>query len=240
VGKKQDKHDAGPFDALRTLRDELAKKAAGAAKGPRKPAARTAPAKDGPREPDDEALLLHRMYAGVTPLGGTRARVPKQEVDRPAAGSAARAAQRAADAAAAEADAVRERLRALVEGRERFEVADDGRRVEGRRIDLPMDAVRRLRRGSLPVDGRLDLHGMGVREARAQLELFLRTMRSRGERCVLVIHGKGEHSPDGMGILRGEIAAWLSQGASSEHVAAFATASEHDGGEGAVYVLLRR
>jgi DNA-nicking Smr family endonuclease len=57
---------------------------------------------------------------------------------------------------------------------------------------------------------------------------------------VLVVHGKGQHSPRGMGVLRGEIAAWLSQGASSEHVAAFATSSVADGGEGAVYVLLRR
>ena len=65
-------------------------------------------------------------------------------------------------------------------------------------------------------------------------------MRARGERCVLVIHGKGEHSPDGIGVLRGEISAWLSQGAASEHVAAFATAARRDGGEGAVYVLLRR
>jgi DNA-nicking Smr family endonuclease len=239
VGKKQDKPGPGPFDALRTLRDELARNAQGAAAAPRKPApARTPVVTDPPRESDEEALLLHRMYAGVTPLGGTRARVPKQVLDKSV--SAARTAKRAADAAEADAAAVHARLRALVEGRERFEVADDGKRVEGRRIDLPMDVVRRLRRGSLPVDARLDLHGMSVREARAQLELFLRTMRSRGERCVLVIHGKGEHSPDGMGILRGEIAAWLSQGASSEHVAAFATASEHDGGEGAVYVLLRR
>jgi DNA-nicking Smr family endonuclease len=65
-------------------------------------------------------------------------------------------------------------------------------------------------------------------------------MRARGERCVLVIHGKGEHSAGGVPVLRGEIAAWLSQGTSSEHVAAFTTASEADGGEGAVYVLLRR
>jgi DNA-nicking Smr family endonuclease len=100
--------------------------------------------------------------------------------------------------------------------------------------------LRRLRRGLLPIDARLDLHGMGAREARMQLELFLRTMRARGERCVLVIHGKGEHSAGGMAILRGEIAAWLSQGSSSEHVAAFATAREDDGGEGAVYVLIRR
>jgi DNA-nicking Smr family endonuclease len=103
-----------------------------------------------------------------------------------------------------------------------------------------MVALRRLRRGLLPIDGRLDMHGMMLQEARAQLELFLRTMRARGERCVLVIHGKGEHSPNGSGVLRGEISAWLSQGSSSEHVAAFASAQTQDGGEGAVYVLLRR
>jgi DNA-nicking Smr family endonuclease len=135
---------------------------------------------------------------------------------------------------------VQEHLRTLVEGRSRFEVADDGQRVEGRRVDVPIDVLRTLRRGRFPVDARLDLHGMSVQEARAQLELFLRTMRARGERCVLVIHGKGEHSPLGIGLLRGEIAAWLSQGASSAHVAAFATAQNDDGGEGAVYVLIRR
>jgi DNA-nicking Smr family endonuclease len=65
-------------------------------------------------------------------------------------------------------------------------------------------------------------------------------MCARGERCVLVIHGKGEHSPGRQAVLRGEIAAWLSQGTSSQHVAAFATSGASDGGEGAVYVLLRR
>ena len=62
-------------------------------------------------------------------------------------------------------------------------------------------------------------------------------MRTRGERCVLVIHGKGHHSA-GSGVLRGEISAWLSQGRAREHVAAFATAHDEDGGEGAVYVAL--
>jgi DNA-nicking Smr family endonuclease len=68
----------------------------------------------------------------------------------------------------------------------------------------------------------------------------LKKVRSRGEHCVIVIHGKGVHSPQGAGVLRGEIGAWLSQGKASEHVAAFATATAKDGGEGAVYVLLRR
>jgi DNA-nicking Smr family endonuclease len=91
------------------------------------------------------------------------------------------------------------------------------------------------------VDARLDLHGLGAEAARVKVLDFLAQMRTRGERCVLVIHGKGEHSPAGSpGVLRGEIAAWLSQGRAREHVAAFATAHADDGGEGAVYVALRR
>jgi DNA-nicking Smr family endonuclease len=252
---KSKKDKGGPFEGLRELKEQLAKKdeakrdeaqkarGAGAGGGARRSAASPPAPAPAPRvktgEPDDEALLLHRLYAGVEPLDRSRGgRLPKQPVERKG-GSMADAA-RARQAAQAEADEVHERLWALAHGPGRFEVADDGHHVEGRREDVPMDVVRRLRRGLQPVDGRLDLHGMGAAEARAQLELFLRTMRARGERCVLVIHGKGEHSPRGVGVLRGEISAWLSQGGSSEHVAAFATASDSDGGEGATYVLLRR
>jgi DNA-nicking Smr family endonuclease len=226
----------GPFDALQALKDELKKKELEAPS--RKPAP-PPPPRTTPAAPEDDAVLLNRLFAGVQPLDRSRGgRVPKQKVERTT--SVDEQVKRVRDVAQAEADAVHEHLRSLVEGRARFEVADDGQRVEGRRVDLPPDALRRLRRGLEPVDGRLDLHGMGVPEARAQLELFLRTMRARGERCVLVIHGKGEHSPRGVAVLRGEISAWLSQGPSSEHVAAFATSSLADGGEGAVYVLLRR
>ncbi|HEY8088657.1 MAG TPA: Smr/MutS family protein [Polyangiaceae bacterium] len=231
------KKPSGPFQALQSLKNELQKRDEERAKATgKKPAPPPAPPR--PAEPEDEALLLHRLFAGVEPLarkGGSR--VPRQKVER--SGTVERV-QTAREVAETESDAVHERLRALVEDRVRFEVSDDGHRAEGRRIDVPPDMLRKLRRGNLPVDARIDLHGMGAREARVQLELFLRTMRSRGERCVLVIHGKGSHSPQGLGVLRGEIAAWLSQGASSVHVAAFATAGESDGGEGAVYVLLRR
>jgi len=110
--------------------------------------------------------------------------------------------------------------------------------VEGRRVDAAPDLVRSLRRGSLPIDGRVDLHGLTAPQAQEKLVEFLRTMRSRNERCVLVIHGKGERT--GGGVLRGEIAAWLSQGKAREHVAAFTTARDDDGGEGALYVALRR
>jgi len=226
----------GPFEALRGLKDELKKKEQ---EGPPRKAPPAPPPRASTAEPEDDALLLNRLFAGVQPLDRSRGgRVPKQKVER--ASSVDEQAERLRTAAQAEAEAVHDHLRSLVEGRARFEVADDGQRVEGRRVDLPAESLRRLRRGLFPVDARLDLHGMGVPEARGQVELFLRTMRARGERCVLVIHGKGEHSPRGVAVLRGEIAAWLSQGASSEHVAAFATSSVADGGEGAVYVLLRQ
>jgi DNA-nicking Smr family endonuclease len=239
TSKKKKAKPAGPFDSLRSLKEELkAREPAGPGKKPAtRPVAASTPAvvKEGP---EDEALLFHRLFAGVQPLDRTRGRLPLQDAER--SPRAERLARNAGDVARRDADAVHEHLRTLVEGRTRFEVEDDGTRVEGRRIDLPLDALRRLRRGALPIDARLDLHGMSVQQARAQLELFLRTMRSRGERCVLVIHGKGEHSPHGAGALRGEISAWLSQSAASEHVAGFATARGDDGGEGAVYVLLRR
>jgi DNA-nicking Smr family endonuclease len=238
VASSKKRKAGGPFDALRTLKEELATKGgAHEPPAPQKPV--RAPAKrSSPDPPEDEALLFHRLFAGVQPIDRSRGRLPRVEVDR--SDAAERAAKRGREAEQADVDAVRDRLRALVEGGARFEVADDGERVEGRRVDLPLDALRRLRRGLLPIDARLDLHGMAAKEARGQLDLFLRTMRARGERCVLVIHGKGAHSPQGIGVLRGEIAAWLAEGSSSQHVAAFATARGEDGGKGAVYVLLRR
>jgi DNA-nicking Smr family endonuclease len=234
---RKKKKPEGPFASLQGLKDDLEKREKDAPSA--RPAARVESAPPGPQTPEEDAMTMHRLFAGVEPLDRSRgSRIPKQDVERSA--STEYLLKQGQDARAREAEAVHDHLRALVEGTSRFEVEDDGVRVEGRRIDLPVDALRRLRRGSLPIDARLDMHGMGVQEARAQLEVFLRTTRMRGERCVLVIHGKGEHSPRGAAVLRGEIAAWLSQSTASEHVAAFATARSGDGGEGAVYVLLRR
>jgi DNA-nicking Smr family endonuclease len=235
VAARKKRKREGPFEVLRALKDELRAKEERPA--PKKPA--PAPSKPVPPEThEDDTLLFHRLVAGTRPLDRTRGRLPNVPLEP--SESLERAARRGHQGDDADAQAVQDRLRDLVDGGARFEVTDDGRRVEARRLDVPFDALRRLRRGLLPIDARLDLHGMRVDEARGKLEQFLRTMRSRAERCVLVIHGKGEHSPQGIGVLRGEIAAWLSQGQSSQHVAAFVTACERDGGEGALYVLLRR
>jgi len=260
--KRGAKHD-GPFAGLGELRKKLEQEEAARVAAKSKPAAaarsRPAPA-NAPTGPsatfapsttfagEDEALAFHRLMGGVTPLDRTRSRIPKSlaSIEPGAARAQSVAGERATTRAN---DEVHEHLRALVEGGSRFEVSDDGRRVEGRRADVPAEWLRKIRRGLLPIDGRLDLHGLRAEDARAALDDFLRDKRAQGERCVLVIHGKGAHTSGGpearetrtsSGILRGEIAAWLSQGRSSANVAAFATARDDDGGEGAVYVLLRR
>jgi DNA-nicking Smr family endonuclease len=235
--KKKSQPSKGGFEALRELRDTLKRQT------PATPAVKQekTPRLVNPRarkRADDDARLLHRAYTGVQPLDRSKGPRPRNPLE-PASVTEAAAAKDARRSGGEDA-AIHERLRVLALGQTPFEVSDEGDRVEGRRTDVPLDLLRRLRRGQFPVDARLDLHGMVAQEARTRVELFLRTMRSRRERMVLVIHGKGEHSPMGLGVLRGEISAWLSQGPSSENVAAFATARENDGGLGAVYVLLRR
>lgn len=245
TGKKAEDPAFRPFGALKSLRDELkAKEAQPADPGASKPARPSRPPRAAGghgAEPnaEDEALALYRMMNGVTPLAGkSKTRLPRSQATVAPSDLAARRVQAEAPVRAQE-EAVHAHLRALVEGG-RFEVQDDGRHVEGRRHGVTPEVLRKLRRGQLPIDGRLDLHGETAASAPKVLEQFLRAQRARGERCVLVVHGKGEHSPGQVGILRGEMAAWLSQGPASAHVAAFATAGKDDGGEGAMYVLLTR
>lgn len=233
------------LDAEKKAEEE--KQKAAAAKGKPLPAPSPARPASAPRRPEpartaasdlDDELSFHRMMQGVKPLdAGGKARIPVTTEVRPGAQRLKAAEVKAK--AAAEAEQAIAHLHAIVDDVARFEVSDDGKRVEGRRADAPADLVRSLRRGMLPIDGRLDLHGMSAAEAQERLVEFVRTMRARNERCVLVIHGKGERTPGG-GVMRGEIAAWLSQGRARDHVLAFATARDDDGGEGAVYVALRR
>ncbi len=170
-----------PFGALKTMRDELqtadAKKAPKTAKAPRLPAEPAATSTAGANA-EDEALTLYRMMSGVTPLGGKAAtRLPRSQVEVSPSNLDARRAEAEAPMQAEE-EAVRAHLRALVEGGG-FEVQDDGRRVEGRRHGVTPDTVRKLRRGYLPIDARLDLHGETAVTAPQVLEQFLRAQRTR-------------------------------------------------------------
>jgi DNA-nicking Smr family endonuclease len=133
-----------------------------------------------------------------------------------------------------------EELRALVRGEAPFDLADSDEFIEGSVQGLDPRVVRRLRKGEFAVQGHVDLHGLTREEAKRLLDSFLSQSRQAGKRCVLVVHGRGLHSKDEVPVLKNAVKRWMATARFSEHVLAFATARSHDGGLGAVYVLLRR
>lgn len=104
-------------------------------------------------------------------------------------------------------------------------------------VDIDRSSWRRLRRGHYPVEARLDLHGLTQTQAHDALAGFLAFSQSQHRRCVLVITGRGALSG---GTLRAMTPRWLDEPPNRQRVLAYATAQRHHGGEGAIYVLLRR
>ena len=123
--------------------------------------------------------------------------------------------------------------------REAFTVERLGERTEGLAAGIDRQHLLRLRRGEVPVDLRVDLHGLVAAEARRRLGAELERAQAAGLRCVLVIHGRGLHS-EGSAVLREGVAEWLVAAPLAGRVMAFTSARPEDGGSGATYVLLRR
>jgi DNA-nicking Smr family endonuclease len=96
---------------------------------------------------------------------------------------------------------------------------------------------RRLRRGQYRVEAEIDLHGMTVLEASAQMTDFLRAARANGMHCVRIIHGKGLRSGTRGPVLKNTVNALLRR---SDPVLAFASARPVAGGTGATLVLVSR
>jgi DNA-nicking Smr family endonuclease len=101
----------------------------------------------------------------------------------------------------------------------------------------------RLARGSEGIDARLDLHGMTQAQAHDALLGFLRSSQARGARTVLVITGKGARGDDNFGergVLKRQVPMWLRLPEFRLHVVGIESAGIGHGGEGALYVRLRR
>ena len=91
----------------------------------------------------------------------------------------------------------------------------------------------------MAIDGRLDLHGHTQAEAHDMLHRFLKRLHGEGGRCALVITGKGMTAGKG-GVLRQAVPRWLNEPQLRPLVLAFDHAMIRDGGEGALYILLKR
>jgi DNA-nicking Smr family endonuclease len=118
-------------------------------------------------------------------------------------------------------------------------VETSGDAVAGRAEDVSRAALAKLRAGDVAPDREVDLHGLPARDARRRLERALRDAEAAGERCVLVVHGRGVHS-ESRAVLRSALPEWLQEFPHSERVLAFASAPRALGGAGATLVWIRR
>lgn len=97
------------------------------------------------------------------------------------------------------------------------------------------DVLRSLSKGKWPIQASLDLHGANLEQARERLDSFLSSCLEHNIKCVRVVHGIG-YGSKGEPILRHTVRRWLSQ---LDAVLAYTQCPEHEGGDGAVKVLLR-
>jgi len=194
------------------------------------PAAAPAPAPPrrrppAPRQEDDSSLFLQAMD-GVVPIPDRGPAPPAPQVPLPAV-------------ITDDAEALMQ-LAELVSGEGTFDLSHSDEYVQGSSPNMDQRVVRALRRGEYAVQAHLDLHGMTRAEAKEAVETFLTRCRREGRRCVLIVHGRGLNSKDQIPVLKESLQTWLVHGRLARAVLAFATARPHDGGAGAVYVLLRK
>ena len=116
------------------------------------------------------------------------------------------------------------------------EALEGGEELAYLREGMPRLSLRRLRRGHWVVQAALDLHGMNRHEAAEHVVEFLRAAAQRGLRCVRIVHGKGLGSINREPVLKNKLRAWL---AMRDEVLAYCQAPAHEGGSGAVLILLK-
>ena len=104
------------------------------------------------------------------------------------------------------------------------------------RAGIQQKAQKKLRRGELPIEEELDLHGYTANEAKIAIQDFLYECKRQHIRYIRIIHGKGYRSEQKIPVLKTHIAYWLPQ---LNDVLAFSSALPKDGGTGAIYVILK-
>ncbi|WP_168190192.1 Smr/MutS family protein [Luteithermobacter gelatinilyticus] len=109
----------------------------------------------------------------------------------------------------------------------------------------------KLRRGKVAIEGKIDLHGMTQERAFQALRTYIERAQAQGKRVILVVTGKGGPKQDlegyalrdfdrRRGILREQVPKWLASGELRQRIISWYTAGRQHGGEGALYVVLKR
>lgn len=171
---------------------------------------------------DDPAALFRRAAGPVTPLADKN----QAALNKPLPAARPRPREEVEALAAAPAPAHPPLS-------DRADTAAEGEHLH---LGAPGRLLADLRRGRIPVETEIDLHGYTRDEARDFLSAALARCGRRGQRCLRVIHGKGLSSPGGESLLKNLTRNWLAQ---HPEVLAFCEAKPADGGSGALLVLLR-
>lgn len=97
--------------------------------------------------------------------------------------------------------------------------------------------LRKLQRGHFGIESELDLHGLSILQAETTIKQFISQASQRHFRCIKIVHGKGAGLPDTFPKLKNHVNELLRR---HPDVLAFCSAKPHDGGVGAVYVLIKK
>ncbi|MDR1487646.1 MAG: Smr/MutS family protein [Deltaproteobacteria bacterium] len=128
----------------------------------------------------------------------------------------------------------------LVSGRGEFDFSQTDECIEAHVRGFPPGLMNQLKQGRFPIQDHLDLHGMTLLEAENAINEFIAKSVSLGRSCLLLIHGRGHRSPNGIPVIKHNLETLLLKRPVKKYLLAFTTARPIDGGSGASYILLRK
>lgn len=99
---------------------------------------------------------------------------------------------------------------------------------------------RRMAKGGVQPDVTIDLHGHTLASAYARLDMALAQAKAADMRLMLLITGKARAPDSGRGAIRGAVSDWLASSRHAGEIAAVRNAHPRHGGDGALYIVLRR
>jgi DNA-nicking Smr family endonuclease len=220
-----------PFAKLAEIKSRLPRYCYRPLRPQKKAAPPSAPA-PSPAPPSDEEIFLAVMnFEGVSPLNSENVLYTPLP---PSPDKFRREAEPDDDALALQT------LAELVSGAGDFDLSFTDEYLEGHAKSMPPFVLRNLKEGRYPIQALLDLHGYTLAEAQGKLNLSIPRFSSMGYRNILLIHGRGLRSPDGIPVLKQNLGNLLLRSSIRKYILAFVTARPFDGGSGACYVLLRK